>query len=81
MHSWRRSFRAHCGVNGVERLYDWCSLWDELLDLLGGRGSGWRCQPVPGLGVDRVGDVDDDLAGELVGVLLDLSRRSLDGAD
>jgi hypothetical protein len=65
------------GEGGVERLHDRGSLRDELLDLLGGGGSRWRCQPVPGLGVDGVGDVDDDLAGELVRVRrLTTTRRS-----
>jgi hypothetical protein len=58
------------GEGGVERLHDRGSLRDEPLDLLGGGGSGWRGQPVPGLDVDGAGDVDHDLAGELLGVLL-----------
>src|SRR5829696_973481 len=66
-------FAGHerAGKGGVERLHHRCPLRDKLLDLLGGGGSRWRRQPVPGLGVDGVGDVDGDLAGELIGVLLD----------
>jgi len=46
-------------------------LRDELGDLLGG-GAIRRCgQPVPRVGVDRVRDVDDDLASDPVRVLLD----------
>src|SRR5215211_6581207 len=71
------------GEGGVERLHHRCPLRDELLDLLGGGGSRWCCQLVPGLGVDGVGDVDDDLAGELVRVLLDgvLDAGVVDGKD
>jgi hypothetical protein len=71
------------GEGGVERLHHRGPLGDELGDLLGGGGARRRGQPVPGLGVDRVGDVDDDLAGELVGVLLDgvLDARVVDGKD
>jgi hypothetical protein len=48
-----------------------------------GGGPWWRGQLVPGLGVDRVGDVNDDLAGELVPVLLDgvLDAGVVDGED
>jgi hypothetical protein len=51
--------------------------------LLGGGGPWRRRQLVPGLGVDRVGDVDHDLAGELVPVLLDgvLDAGVVDGED
>src|SRR5215216_5706365 len=71
------------GKGGVERLHDRCPLRDELLDLLGRGGSRWCCQLVPGLGVDGVGDVDDDLAGELIGILLDgvLDAGIVDGED
>src|SRR5512132_786243 len=58
-------------------------LRDKLLDLLGSGGARWRRQPVPGLGVDGVGDVDDGLAGELIGVLADgvLDAGIVDGED
>src|SRR5215217_277245 len=71
------------GEGGVERLHHRRSLRNELGDLLGGGGSRWRRQPVPGLGVDRVGDVNDGLAGELVGVLANgvLDAGIVDGED
>ena len=71
------------GKGGVECLHDRCSLWYELLNLLGGGLPWWCRQPVPCLGVDRVGDVHDDLAGELIGVLLDgiLDARVVNGED
>jgi hypothetical protein len=58
-------------------------LGDELGDLLGRRATSRRCQPVPRLGVDRIRDVDDDLASEPIGVLLDglLDAGVVDGED
>jgi hypothetical protein len=54
-----------------------------LLNLFGGGAAGRRRQAVPRLDVHRVGDVDDDLARELVGVLPDrvLDTRVVDGED
>jgi len=71
------------GEGGVERLHHRCRLGNELLDLLGGGAAPRRGQAVPGLGVDWVGDVDDDLAGELIGVLPDgvLDARIVDRED
>ena len=65
----------------VERLHDRGALRDELGDLLGGRGAGRCCQPVPRLCVDGIRDVDDDSACEPIGVLLDglLDARVVEG--
>jgi hypothetical protein len=62
------------GKGRVERLDDGGSLRDQLRDLFGGRAAGPGGQTVPRLRVDRIRDVDDDLAVQSVGVLL---RRSL----
>ena len=53
---------------GVERL-EHARLRQRGSDLGGGRAVGGDGQRVEGLEVQRVGDVDDDLAGELVGAL------------
>src|SRR5215207_264412 len=62
------------GEGGVERLDDPGTGRCAFRDLLGRRAVGRGDEPVEGLYVDGVGDVDDDLAGELVAVLLDQRR-------
>jgi hypothetical protein len=71
------------GKGGIEGLHDGRPARDELCDLLRGRTSGLCGQPVPRLCIDRVGDVDDDLAIEAVGVLLHgiLDARVVEGED
>ena len=54
---------------GVERFHDGSSLREELGHLLGGGRPGRCDEVVPRLGVDWVGDVDDDLPLEPVAVL------------
>jgi hypothetical protein len=66
-----------------ERLHDGSFIREELSDLLGG-GRSSRCgEVVPCHAVDRVRDVDHDLALDPVGVLADgvLDRGVVDGKD
>jgi hypothetical protein len=58
------------GEGRVEGLDDGGSSWDKLRDLRGGRAARLGGQTVPRLGIDRIRDVDDNLAVQPVGVLL-----------
>jgi hypothetical protein len=54
--------------DGVERLHDVRARWDRPGDLLRS-GSAIRSDQPGGVGVEGVGDIDDDLAGQRIPVL------------
>jgi len=56
--------------DGVERLHDVRARWDGLGDLLRA-GNAIRSDQPGGVGVEGVGDVDDDLAGQRIAVVRD----------
>jgi hypothetical protein len=76
-------FRAQCGRKvHVERL-DYLRRRQRSGDVRGERTVGWYDQRVERLKVERIGDVDDDLAGELLGILFEdvVHGRVIDGED